>query len=353
MMVSSLHAQQWQMRRSHTARLAVCILIYLFVSACQAASSSSFQEATFPVDNWEPSVAASQAQGTAVAVAYTGNDEQDAADRQCGGAILVLRYPSATLQTRRNANTATNAPPASNDDTGNVDNKHETVHGLEVYKGEASPYSPTSPLLQSRWLSMPHSVCACTGLISDVDFLLRVLQRNVQLDYYVSESSLDGTPQSRSGLLLLAKHISEAARGRNGRPLGVQVLWVEARTDKPVSLYTLDPSGSPRSWGMATAIGQGGRPVRQALYKCLQEASRPLDAQAALSVALASLQKNEAKDDTTASKDSASVDLKSHAYEAFLVECSGGPVRVRRVKEEVVQNLLQQLQGEPSQAKSS
>jgi 20S proteasome alpha/beta subunit len=132
-----------------------------------------------------------------------------------------------------------------------------------------------------------------TGLASDVEYLSRVLLKQVDMDRILYESSR--TLPTRELVQELAGHLRTEAAYATGRPYGVQALVVGATTSKgkQLGIYTLDPSGGVRHWGCATAIGKEALEVRKQLYKALGRSSKSLTARTSLQVALSALVRHE------------------------------------------------------------
>lgn len=156
-----------------------------------------------------------------------------------------------------------------------------------------------------RWAWLPPAVwVAMTGLASDVDFLLSALQAEWDRHVATYEGSDNALSPLKVATVSLAEALYGAAQGaEEGRPYGVQCLvvgpipaWRDAPSrGPPFGLFTLDPGGGYRHWGVATAIGRAADKVRRNVHELLTGAAAgqgprrpglPADAREALRVAL-------------------------------------------------------------------
>jgi hypothetical protein len=113
------------------------------------------------------------------------------------------------------------------------------------------------------WIRLgPHSLCAMTGLASDVEHLVRVVQHQVDTHWNVYDTHMTTHAMTVGLATTLA---TECLQGN--RPFGVQCLLLggDGRDDSDddvsdphrlFGVYTMDPSGSWQSWGGTTAIGK-------------------------------------------------------------------------------------------------
>jgi 20S proteasome alpha/beta subunit len=234
-------------------------------------STSAASLAATPIRNFEPSWAASAAQGTTVALSYPIVRE----GRISEGIILLLR--SQSTSTKKIPTPDERGPPTL------TWIEHE---GLQV--SLQAPDLITSYEASQRWTLLgTTALCCMTGLASDVDYLARVLQKQVDVHRIIYEGSrrMPVLQIVRS----LAELLQEAASYQGGRPYGIQSLII-GRSNRRLMLYTLDPSGGYRQWGTATAIGRHAQSIRQQLSKALSEGP-PTSGPVALEIALrASLQ---------------------------------------------------------------
>jgi 20S proteasome alpha/beta subunit len=114
-----------------------------------------------------------------------------------------------------------------------------------------------------------------TGFASDVDHLVSTVQSSADRHRLVYEGS-DHVPSPLRLVHELAEALYDNAQGTQaGRPFGVQCLIVGQVPDwRPrFGIFTLDPSGGYRHWGVATAIGRGADRVRRNVYEQLQAKS--------------------------------------------------------------------------------
>lgn len=194
--------------------------------------------ANAPIRHWDASWAASCAQGTAIALAC-----QDCV-------ILVIRSASSN----------TWKPPL-------LTHEPQEHLGLRI-----CPMDPRKVYFGPSWLSSENSLCAMTGLTSDVEHLCRSLQR--QADDHITMYDQPLTTH------VLQQRIASRMQKRasdGDRPFGLQALLVGCDDLDPTRpcLYSIDPSGSWQSWGRATAIGKYAKQVRAQLAK--QEPPTTLD----------------------------------------------------------------------------
>jgi 20S proteasome alpha/beta subunit len=238
--------------------------------------ASSFSEgATSPVVKWENSWTASCVQSTTVAVSCTIGEEEEEQQR---GVIVILKGGGV------------GSNPLYRKDYVD-DSMWIEVEGLRVLPRR--PDQVTTMDSSLRWTMLGSStVCCMTGLVSDVDYLSRVLQKHVDLHRIMYEGSrvMNALELVREAAL----ELQEAAQYENGRPYGVQALFVgsrlaSSRNGNKLTLLTLDPSGGFRHWGYATAIGRDASLVRQRLYNSLSKRDAQCSAKAALDVGLHAL----------------------------------------------------------------
>jgi hypothetical protein len=337
--------------RSSSSERWVVTLVVLALTCCVFTSINgiiplaSASSPISPVANWDPSWAASSAQGTTVVVAFDGsascqasarphgdadddsspnNDVADLAavvardrtllDPLCGsGCVVLMRStspptPGSSLSSTSSPFVPSVAPPR----TGS--------HASGVTAEQADEARGTSlPLLQRvdagrmvvdrvtrRWAWMPPTVLvAMTGLASDVDHLLSTLQS--EWDSHVA--TYEGSDHALSPHRVATVSLAQALYGADGgRPYGVQCLVVgptPIRTDNDdassssapnrkapsFGMFTLDPGGGYRHWGVATAIGRAADRVRRNVHEILTmkpqgSGGLPEDAGEALRVAL-------------------------------------------------------------------
>lgn len=258
-------------------------------------TTSASTDASSPRSNWGPSWAASAAQGTVVAVSCSWKSHDDNNNSQ--GIIILMRYAVS----RR-------SPTKARQSEHEVVNKDDKllVDGLQVtpFRSEAISISDSS----KRWTLLgPNTLSCMTGLVSDVDHLTLLLQKNVDTHRLIYEGTHDYSPLQVAQLL--AGHLQEAAKWDGGRPFGVQALLV-GRQRSDWTLLTLDPSGGYRSWGRATAIGRTAFSVRKHLHQQLRDREE-VSPESALHMAINATR--EALRETTSSP------LDANDYEALLI----------------------------------
>ena len=116
------------------------------------------------------------------------------------------------------------------------------------------------------WLSIgPHSLCAMTGLASDVEHLFRILQKQVDAHWNVHDQ-----PATTHSMTMDLADTFQQEIFSGSRPFGVQCLLLGSDDHDPqrtFGVYTIDPSGNWQSWGGATAIGKYAASVREELAK--------------------------------------------------------------------------------------
>lgn len=116
------------------------------------------------------------------------------------------------------------------------------------------------------WLSLgPHSLCAMTGLASDVEHLFRVLQKQVDAHWNIHAEHATTHSMTMDMADTFQQEIFSGSR-----PFGVQCLLVgsdDLDPERTFCVYTIDPSGNWQSWGGATAIGKYAPSVREELAK--------------------------------------------------------------------------------------
>jgi 20S proteasome alpha/beta subunit len=322
---------------------AATVSIHRIIPLVSASSSSS--TSVSPVANWGPSWAASAAQGTTVVVAFddggggsapvadkdaSPNDGVDVSDASAAAdapaSVAVAVALDRTFLSPRGGSgcvvllrSSSPTPGSSSDPAVGAPTPREpsASDGTAEETGAPGKSPLPLPLLQlvdtthmvsdrvtRRWAWMPPAVLvAMTGLASDVDHLLSTLQNEWDSHAATYEGSDNALSPLRVTTVTLAQALYGAAQGaEGGRPYGVQCLVVgpmpsrgngasAARKRPPFGLFTLDPGGGYRHWGVATAIGRGADRVRRNVYELLTATTGrppglPADASEALRVAL-------------------------------------------------------------------
>jgi len=296
--------------------LAVAFILY---HSSVNGSSASSRFAASPIQNFEPSWAAASAQGTTIALSYSRQNENGG-----HGIVVLLRSPSGTSDSGLSSADA-DALPKSN---------WIKVDGLRVSQQSSDKLqrSDTSP----RWTMLgKEALCCMTGLTSDVDYLSRVLQKQLDVHRIIYEENLD--MPALKVVRSLASLLQEAAQNRGGRPYGIQSLIVgRSSTRSSLHLYSLDPSGGFRHWGSATAIGRNAQTVRKQLHKAISN-EMPSSGGKGLETALRS---------SLDAMREAFVNVESDYYEALVVWQDDGQLCVGVIDPEQVQDCLKTLQNE-------
>jgi 20S proteasome alpha/beta subunit len=288
--------QQQQTKMTSSVGFGTMVLRTFFLGTAVHANSSSSSSsgaagATSPIRNFEPSWAASAAQGTTIVVSYSAIPEHAAGATAPAREVVVAKDISNNTQTsdRKTAMVIVLRSPyeiLATMPAKDLERQKLEIHGVRVRRQTLD--QQTNVAGSSRWMLVSDGgLCAMTGLAADVDFLSRSLQKQMDWQRVVYEGSFVGTARQ------LVRHLSEmlqrATESYGGRPFGVQALVVgQSSTEHMLQLYTVDPSGGFRHWGTGTAIGRGASLVRKQLYGILSEHGTPHPANAAdaLQVAL-------------------------------------------------------------------
>jgi len=229
--------------------------------------------------NFEPSLAASQASATAIAYRF----QRDAI-------LLVLRSPTTNVY----------RPPmvSSSSEIFATDGNTAAVGGSTTSSSVEVPADlKVSPISDDDISSLVHfapswvylhpqkTLCVMTGLASDVEHLIRVIQNEVDVHYNIYGQHLTTHSLVTGGLSHTL--MKECLSGR--RPWGIQGLFIGVDDDddrydvedekanddvsKPnrrssFGVYTVDPSGAWQSWGSGmTAVGKYAKTVQEQLAK--------------------------------------------------------------------------------------
>jgi 20S proteasome alpha/beta subunit len=278
-------------------------LVFLWLNAQQALSSST-PSLTSPVRHWDASWTASGAQGTAMAMTFS-ND--------C--VLLFLRSPASNVW-----------KPTAEESSIST----EMFRGLLVEPMDTAQQVNFAP----SWLSFSNTLCAMTGLASDVEHLARILQRQVDTHYNVYSKSLTTHAMTER----LSKVVQGAAQAKGGRPFGVQTLLVggdDIDASRGLCVYSMDPSGSWQSWGGASAIGKYAKQVRQELAKKRNEPAPETLEQALQRIVECWIETCKHED----------VNMKAEEdYQVLILEknTNGGGCRLMMVNEDVVRGIVEQ-----------
>jgi len=278
-------------------------LIILSIQLIQVARSNASSD-LYPGKKLEPSLAASCASGTIVAVSYPMKDqsEKEALVLLMGTSSSVTRNPDFPY-----ANRANGLDEIFSSDVVAVESSWLKLEGIHVFRHFSDVISTSA---SSQWTILGSSAVSCmTGLASDVDYLSRILQKQVDGNRIVYETHQSATNQASHHSLAvklvqkLSNILQEATQYQDSRPYGIQALVVgvaplvttnhpfdsnnqRAQRRQRLNLWTLDPTGGFRHWGAATAIGRKAVPVRQQLHRLLSEGGAPENASKALHVCL-------------------------------------------------------------------
>lgn len=253
-------------------------LAYLLVTAnVVLARPGQDPSAISPIQQLEPSLAASQAQGTAVAVSC----------KDC--VVLLTRSPQSSetsflyAQSSSESSLSSTTPsqtksPVSNTD--NETNKAETMWGIRIASTSASGSNEAKLKTQCIRLG-PSAVCCMTGFLPDVQHLTRVASKTIEshLALYANKP-----PPVSKIVRSMAGRLDRAARIEGSRPLGVQVLLLgvnpklnaadvvgnpnaNTNTNNNVLVYTLDPTGGWKHCLTSTAVGRHAQGIRPLLLE--------------------------------------------------------------------------------------
>ena len=220
------------------------VLLQLWLSVHLTLSSSISGSGLLPpIPRWQESWTASQAHGTAMAMAVG----------DC--LVVVLRSPSTNVY----------KPSCSVSETTSRD-------GLTLEKLDREHHPPSSMQYAPSWFPIgSHSICAMTGLALDVEHVCRMIQKKVDDHLFVYQESVTTHAMTQT----LASFLQQACLSSGGRPYGVQCMLMGCDdidpSDGALCIYSMDPTGTWQSWKKATAIGKFGTDVRRLLAKKLQE----------------------------------------------------------------------------------
>ena len=254
--------------------IAAILLASLFLVVGTSHAAAKKNDVSFsPVNELGPSLAASVAGGTVIAVRSSVGRKQDA-DSCDNDESVVLLFRSPNDSSNR-GDAGSNLTIASI--FGSVDNNNNLD-----YQSSGLAFLPngpaTQPFLSNRNnnLRILHAnsglVMAATGLKSDADHLLnvaagRVLSRISVYDAPSSSSLTIGKSVDPHRLIRddVSPLLIDAAMSDGGRPWGVQLLVVGQSTlcrDQLLDIYTVDPTGVFRHrHGAVAAIGRGAERI--------------------------------------------------------------------------------------------
>lgn len=193
-----------------------------------------------PIDNFQESLIASASHGTTLAL-QTILEADDGSTQEA--VVLILHHDGKEEES---------AEESSVFYAGNV-----AVHSKKMLQEDLSVN------IRERLSILDTNTLVCmTGLASDVDFLVRVLQKGVE----THRSVHDGEAQAFSKSMLPFQHVHELSRLMQdscttvgSRPFGVHALFVgRASRAMKLDVYTVDPGGSLRHWKRGSAAGRKG-----------------------------------------------------------------------------------------------
>jgi Proteasome subunit len=235
-----------------------CITLYLLALPCFSDSRTAALHARFsPIPNFGPSWVASSAHGTSIAIRCQihPTNVPDCTD----AVLLILRSTSPSKSLSDDAVLKTL-------DVDGIRIIEPMYHSLDELTWQQS---------SRRWTFLGSTaLCSMTGFSLDVDYLTRFAQKVVDDSRRVLESTSVVRSMPLSTLQIvqtLAEEIQEAGQWQGGRPYGIQALLIgkdyPAGNAAALGIYTLDPSGSYRSWNGGTAIGRDAKAVREKMYE--------------------------------------------------------------------------------------
>jgi 20S proteasome alpha/beta subunit len=244
-----------------------CISLCLFVLPCFGDSRAAALNARLsPIPNFGPSWVASAAHGTSIAIRCSFNQTEfpDCSD----ALLLILRSSSLSRSPREEAVPST----LELDGIRIIEPTYHSSDELTWHK------------LSRRWTFLGSTaLCSMTGFSLDVDYLTRFLQKVVDdcRSVLESTSAVRSIPLSTLQIVQsLAEEVQEAGQWQGGRPFGIQALLIgkdyTAENAASLGLYTIDPSGSYRSWRGGTAIGRNAKVAREKIYEYWKSSHRKL-----------------------------------------------------------------------------
>eukprot|EP00978_Attheya_sp_CCMP212_P003953 scaffold8419_cov62-Attheya_sp.AAC.16 len=243
-------------------------------------AESSSSSMSSPIHHLEPSMAASAAHGTAIAICCRGND----------GVDHVVILSSAVVSPRQSNLTAPSDALIVMDEEQEegsllslpLSGTRGPVRGIPFWSSSSSSARSSCRGEDGHVHVLGESVvCAATGFAPDVRHVMRVVARSEsQNQHYLTnnDAPVDVHSMVRD---TLAERLRVAALSDGGRPLGVQCLVVgcgrRRRTTTPYhetttcwNLHVVDPTGHWRHYGGgATAIGKHASLIRTKLHSLL------------------------------------------------------------------------------------
>jgi 20S proteasome alpha/beta subunit len=226
-----------------------------------------------PIHHLEPSMAASAAHGTAIAVCCRGNNGTDH--------VVILN--SVVLSPRQSNLTAPSDARivVGEEQEGSLvslplSGTRGPVRGIPFWSSSArSSHVGRGGEDGSTHVLGESVVCVATGFAPDVRHVMRVVARSEsQNQHYLAKHSYHAVDHVHSMVRdTLAERLRVAALSDGGRPLGVQCLVVGCGGRTPHTtwnLHVVDPTGHWRHYGGgATAIGKHASLIRTKLHTLL------------------------------------------------------------------------------------
>ena len=298
------------------------ILLVLFfpLAACGTASNKNGGASSLsPVRELGPSLAASVAGGTVIAVRSekdkTSDDDDDDDDDDDGSVVFLFRSI--------NDSSENNGGKSNRGDIGRnltVASVFGSVDGNKYNNNNYNPdglvFLPNGPVSSNRNnnLRVLHAdsglVMAATGFASDAEPLInvaagRVLSRISVYDAPAYSSLTSGKSVDPHRLVRedVSSMMIDAAMSDGGRPWGVQLLVIGQSAlsrDQLLDIYTIDPSGGWRHrHGTIAAIGRGAERIAASTEDLTKFRTKSIGWRRALDVAMnAAVNTFERNDDT-------------------------------------------------------
>jgi Proteasome subunit len=242
-----------------------------------AASATGSVTPLSPIGNFAASWAASQIQGTTVAIPCRRCNDDKQGDGDGDGVVVIFRT-SRRLRNSSNKSFRERDPNDFKDPTTTTSRMGLRLIYPVYSSSDALPTSPfgTVPswtLLSSQGATATSSAwCTMTGFAPDVDYLTGVLLQQVDIHATLFH---DDTIVTRVGSCALSSHVHTLSTvlqqaGESGRPYGIQALLIGGKQRRHADQYTLrivtlDPSGGYQDWKYGTAIGYHADGVRRKL----------------------------------------------------------------------------------------
>ena len=259
--------------------LPLLILLGVLLSCKHPAADAVAADAPFPpIEGLGPSLAASAAAGTVVAVTAPDGEAGEIGGPQCCVVLTCRSAPPGAGGVWPSL--AISSPAAAS--AGNEECAAEPLRPLR-----AGRLSPSLSILSAPASSSPSFVSAATSplLLAATGFGPDAHHLSLSAAGIASghERMYGGAtmPAGRAARRLAA-WMSRATASAGGRPYGIQAFLVGgsgegSRAGAPLALYTVDPTGGCRHWsGGGTAIGRDAEQVRRCLVRALRPQPRSM-----------------------------------------------------------------------------